>query len=132
MVQTAKKYKADVSAMAGITRPNRLKALDGRTREARRLRIITDELTTHAGGADRISAPLKYLIARTATDILRLEMSDRKMAMGETSDHDSRVGHALRNSVRLALKEIGMKPAAPRQATLAEHLASIEARGGAA
>jgi hypothetical protein len=114
-MSNAQKYKADVSPMAGISRPNRLKALDGRTREARRLRIITDELTTHAGGADRINVAQKYLIQRTAIDILRLELLDHKMTMGEISEHDGRVAHALRGSVRLALRQLGMQPAAPRQ-----------------
>jgi hypothetical protein len=129
-MQERKKYKADISPMAGITRPNRLKKIDGRTREARRLRIITEELTEHAGGADRINVAQKYLIQRTAVDILRLELLDHKMTMGEISEHDGRVAHALRGSVRLALRQLGMQPVAPRRPMDAvEYLASKRRAG---
>jgi len=63
-----------------ITRPlgaafrsNTLKKLDGRTKTARRLREIISELTEHCGGVERVSAAQRYLIERTAIDILRLE-----------------------------------------------------------
>ena len=48
------------TAMAGIIRPERLAKLDGRTREARRLREITADLTEHAGGAGRVSAVRRF------------------------------------------------------------------------
>jgi hypothetical protein len=91
-----------------------LAKLDGRTREARRLRQIERDLTENAGGPDRVSAPQRYLIQRTAIDILRLELLDNEMALGTVSAHDGRVAHALRNSVRLALRDLGgLKAAAP-------------------
>ena len=110
--------------------------LDGRTRAARRLRAITQELTEHVGGPDRVSAAQRYLIERTAIDILRLELLDGEMARGMISNHNGRVAHALRNTVRLALRELGMAPSAkpldapPR--TIAEFYASRAAAAGGA
>jgi hypothetical protein len=89
-----------------------LAKLDGRTKESRRLRQIEHELTENAGGANRVSAPQRYLIERVAIDILRLELLDAEMVAGTLSAHDGRVAHALRNSVRLALRELGMRPVA--------------------
>jgi hypothetical protein len=120
-----------------ITRPlgaafrsNTLKKLDGRTKTARRLREIISELTEHCGGVERVSAAQRYLIERTAIDILRLEALDVEMAAGTVSAHDARISHALRGSVRLALRDLhthGMKAAAPQQPSLAEHLAALAA-----
>jgi hypothetical protein len=115
MVQTAQKYKSDVSAMAGISRPHRLGMLDGRTKEARRLREITVDLIDHCGGAGRVSAAQRYLIERTATDLVRLELLDIKSATGTLTEHDGRIAHALRSSVRLALRQLGMQPVAPTE-----------------
>jgi hypothetical protein len=97
--------------------------LDGRTRVARRLRAITAELTDHLGGPDRVTAPQRYLIERVAIDIVRLEALDAEMATGRISEHDARIAHALRNSVRLALREIGFAPPPPRQPTFEEIMA---------
>ena len=112
------------SPIGACSRPNRLSKLDGRTREARRLRAITTELTEHVGGADRVSVAQRYLIERTAIDLLRLELLDGEMAAGTVSNHDARVAHALRNTVRLALKELGMAPAAAKPPSLQEYLAA--------
>jgi hypothetical protein len=90
------------------------------------LREITRDLTDHVGGAERANAAQRYLIARTAIDILRLELLDAEMAAGTVSNHDARVGHALRNTVRLALREL--KPVAPKAPSLADHLAALAAR----
>jgi hypothetical protein len=107
-------------SIGGASRPNRLAKLDGRTREAKRLRQISRELTDHCGGADRVTAAQRYLIERTAIDILRLELLDNEMTMGTVSAHDARVAHALRNTVRLALRDLGLaqapKAAAPMDA----------------
>ena len=86
--------------------------LDGRRREARRLKAITADLVAHVGGQP--SAAQRYLIDRVAIDILRLELFDVEMAAGTFSAHDGRVAHALRNSVRLALRDLGLRPAAPK------------------
>lgn len=112
------------------SRTDRLRKLDGRTRVARRLRAITADLVAHVGGAP--SSTQRYLIDRTAIDILRLEQLDAAMATGRCSEHDSRVAHALRNSVRLALRELGLAPQRPRAPSLSEYLASKSAAGAAA
>jgi hypothetical protein len=84
------------------------------------LRAITEELTAHVGGPGQVSAPQRYLIQRTAIDILRLELLDHEMQAGTVSAHDARVAHALRNSVRLSLRDLGMRqPAAALEAHLA-------------
>src|SRR5947207_12854550 len=82
------------------SRIHRLSKPDGRTREAKRLKAITQDLLAHVGGAGHVSAPQRYLIERTAIDILRLELLDGDMATGRVSDHSARIAHALRNSVR--------------------------------
>jgi hypothetical protein len=117
------------------SRPHVLRKLDGRTREAKRLRVITAELLAHIGGAESASAPQRYLVERTAIDILRLELFDAEMAAGTISNHDARVAHALRNTVRLALRELGMRqPAAlvDPMAALRAHIARRDAEQGEA
>jgi len=87
----------------------RLRRLDGRTREAKVLRETEAQLFAHVGGRDRATAPQRYLIERVAADLLRLSLYDVKLADGTASDHDLRVQHALRNSVRLALRDLGLE-----------------------
>jgi hypothetical protein len=94
------------------------------------LRQITRELSAHIGGQP--SAPQRYLIERTAVDIVRLELFDAEMAAGTISDHDARVAHALRNSVRLSLRELGLQPKPPPAPSLAEHFAKRAAERAAA
>jgi hypothetical protein len=118
--------------IGGTSSPRRLAKLDGRTREAKRLQAIKRELTEHVGGSP--SAPQKFLIQRTAIDLLRLELLDHEMATGTCSDYDAKIAHALRGTVRLALKELGMKQQKPPGPSLAEHLArkAAEREGKAA
>src|SRR5207247_867920 len=79
--------------------------LDGRRREAKRLKSIIADLTEFAGGADRISIGQMYLVRRVAVDLLRLELLDAEMARGTISRADAIVAHALRNSSRLGLRD---------------------------
>jgi hypothetical protein len=120
------------TAMAGIIRPERLAKLDGRTREARRLRAITADLTEHCGGAGRVSAAQRYLIQRTAVDLLRLELLDVQMATGTLSEHTGKIAHALRSSVRLSLRQLGMAPAKAQPLDAVEYLAAKRAGHAAA
>jgi hypothetical protein len=120
------------SPVAGILRPHRLSKIDGRSTVGRRLRAITRELIEHCGGAGQISAAQRYLVERVAIDLIRLELLDDKMAAGTISIGEGRIAHALRNSVRLALREIGMKPAKAKTLTLQEHLSAIEAQAAPA
>ncbi len=64
------------------------------------------------------------LIGRAASAMLRLAQFDTKMsAGGELSIHDGRVYGALNNTLRLALRELGLggkaKPKAPSIAEIA-------------
>jgi hypothetical protein len=85
--------------------------IDGRTKTAKRLRQITDELNAYAG--DRITAPQRFLIDRLAHDLVRLELLDARMAAGEVSEKDAVISHALRNSTRLALRDLARFGAQP-------------------
>lgn len=91
-------------AHAGIEQPAKLARLDRRTREGRRLQEIQRDLLAGIGGEP--TPAQKYLIERTAVDLLRLELYDVEMALGTLSDHGARVCHALRNTVRLALRDL--------------------------
>src|SRR5262249_8467654 len=69
-----------------------IKNLDGRRREARRLREIEADLGGFAvNGTGVISQGQRYLVARLAIDILRLEMMDGRMAAGTITDTDAKV-----------------------------------------
>ena len=109
------------------SRPHTLQKLDQRTREAALLRRVRAELTAHVGGNP--SATQRMLIDRLAKVSLRLELYDRKFALGEPiTDHDSRTFAALHSACRLMLKQLGMKAAPPKLPTLAEYSAAAEAR----
>lgn len=112
------------SKIGAHSRPHRLQQLDGRGREARYLRRIESELAEHLGGAERVSVAQRILIERLAVDLLRLELLDGKAAVGKLTEHDGRIAHALRNSVRLALRDLGLKGAAAKVPSLDEHLAA--------
>jgi hypothetical protein len=100
--------------------------MDGRTSQARYLKHVQGELAAHLGGAERLSVPQRILIERVATDLLRLKLLDSEMATGTFSPHDGRVAHALRNSVRLVLRELGLQPAAPPSSAPAPALSFSE------
>ena len=66
----------------------------------------------------------KLLIHRTARLLLRLEVFDEKITSAEMTAHDARTYNALQNSVRIALRELGLKgkpdkPSAPSLADIA-------------
>ncbi|HEY3909254.1 MAG TPA: hypothetical protein VGM07_05125 [Stellaceae bacterium] len=103
---------ANRARLGGSSRPNALRRIDRRTSSGRYLSQIERELTDHLGPG-RISPPQRYLIERIAADLLRLRLLDAEMAAGTFSAHDARVAHALRNAVRLALREIGVERAPP-------------------
>jgi hypothetical protein len=104
----------------------RLRRLDRRTRVGKFLIATERALIEHLGGPDHVTTPQRILIERVASDLLRLEMFDEKVSAGTSfTDHDARVFHALRNSVRLALRDLGFDKAdAPPAQTLSGYLAS--------
>ena len=75
-------------------------------------------------GADPSFAQ-RLLVRRIARTALQLEIFDEKLATGAWSEHDSRVYGGLQNALRLALKEVGLKPVVDKtpslEAILAEH-----------
>jgi len=84
-------------------------ALDGRSKEGRYLTRVERELSEQVGGSPSFAQ--RMLITRAARAMLRLETLDTKMAAGELSAHDARTFSALSNSVRLCLRELGVKAA---------------------
>lgn len=98
------------------------RSIDGRSPEGRFLRAFEAEMVKHVGGAPSIAQ--KMLITRLARVALRLELFDEKMTAGATSDHDARIYGALHNSFRLMLRELGLKAATAKPATLADILAA--------
>jgi hypothetical protein len=116
---------ANTDMIGPLSPTRRLRRLDGRTREARFLRETEGQLIQHLGGPERVSPPQRFLVERVAADLLRLEIFDEKIAAGSMTEHDGRVAHALRNSVRLVLRELGLKPTAPKPPGLADIIADI-------
>lgn len=117
-------HTAAASARRSIGPYSRMLArgtVNGRSREGRFLRAFEAQLTAHVGGAPSITQ--RMLISRLARVALRLELFDEKLAAGPITDVDSRTYGALHNSFRLMLRDLGIKGAAARPATLAEVLA---------
>jgi hypothetical protein len=95
-------------------------AIDGRSREGKFLRKCEAELITQIGGEPSFAQRL--LIRRIARATLKLELFDAKMAGGNWTDHDARTYGGMSNSLRLMLRELGLKPLTPRTPTLADVL----------
>ena len=122
---TSPAIKPDVSPLSPR---HRLRRLDGRTREAQFVRRTEAELFEHLGGVERATVPQRILVQRIASDLLRLALFDDRIVRGEDiSPHDGRIINALRNSVRLGLRELGLKGEAARGPSLAERLAAERA-----
>jgi hypothetical protein len=85
-------------------------SIDGRSREGRFLRAFEAELTKHIGGNPTVTQ--RVLIRRAARAMLRLELFDEKMAAGEWTDKDGKVYGGLSNSIRLIMRELGLKGSA--------------------
>jgi hypothetical protein len=130
-----------VRRLGPYSKPAVLAKLDQRTREARILHDTREALTEHIGGNP--SATERALIDRAAWLTLRVAQLDAKMAAGNTfTDHDHRHYLAWSNSLRLILRDLGLKgtvpgPSArpgrakpgPRQITLEEHLEMLRGDG---
>jgi hypothetical protein len=102
----------DARRLSKHHRTQTVRRLDGRTREARRIKTISADLAAHLGGPERVN-PQRLMIERIAVDLMRLEKLDAKAAIGTFTEHDGRVGHAMRNSIRLALRDLGVTQAPP-------------------
>lgn len=106
-------------------------AIDGRSTEGKFLRRIERELVTQVGGEPSFAQSL--LIRRAARSMLQLELMDEKMASGNWTAFDARTQGGLNNTVRLCLRELGVKPdaGAQRRLTVSEYLAARDAREAA-
>jgi hypothetical protein len=82
--------------------------LDGRSAEAKFIRAVEAELVAHIGGMPNIAQ--KLLIRRVSRALLRLETLDTKMSTGNWTEHDARLHGGLNSTVRLGLRELGIKP----------------------
>ncbi len=86
------------------------------------MRETRAELTAHVGGTP--SATQRALIEQAAQLALRLAAMDRKFAeTGGQTEHDSRTYLAWSNSYSRLLRQLGLKGAAERPKSLADHLA---------
>jgi hypothetical protein len=93
---------------------------DGRTREARLLKQVRQELTKHLGG--KLTAPQRALVERVAYLQLRCAVLDRRIIDGSFSDFDSKQYLAFSNSLRRALSSLGLDAAAPAKMDPAEYI----------
>ena len=101
--------------------------IDGRSKEGRYLRRVIAELTAQLGREPTFAEGL--LIRRAARASLILDLFDSKiMAGGAWTQVDSNTMGGVAGSLRLILRELGLKPVAPaKKVDLAEYLASKQA-----
>src|SRR5204863_8557833 len=83
---------------------------DKRTREARLLKQMRQELSQHLGG--KPTPMQRALIERAAMLQLRCAKFDEKIINGSFSDYDSKAFLASSNSLTLTLKALGLQLAA--------------------
>lgn len=105
---------------------------DGRTREARLLKQVREKLTAELGGAGRLSAGQRALVERAAYLQLRCAVLDQRIIDGSFTDFDSKTYLAWANSLRRALVDLGLKPAAEQTETFADICRDITSSGRAA
>jgi hypothetical protein len=71
---------------------------------------MENELAAHLGG--NVTVPQRILINRLSVDLLRLELLDSEVGMCALTERDVRTSQMLRNSVRLALRDLGLEAVA--------------------
>jgi hypothetical protein len=84
-----------------------LAKLDGRTKEARLLAKVRDDLIRHVGGQPTVTQ--RHVIERVAWLSLRCALLDRKMATGSFSPHDNREFLACSGALTRLLTKLGFK-----------------------
>jgi hypothetical protein len=93
--------------------------LDGRSREGRFLVCVERELLDHIGPSATVTQ--RVLVGRAARAMLRLELLDERVLAGvDLSAHDGAVYGALNNTLRLALRELGLKGKPAKAPSLTE------------
>jgi hypothetical protein len=114
---------ADAPPMRRTSPVTALAKLDQRTREARLVRSVRAQLTAHVGG--KPSATQAALIEQAAQLALRIATMDRDFAKsGGLTEHDSKAYLAWANAYGRLMRHLGLKGAAERGPSLAEHLAA--------
>ena len=104
-----------------------LRQLDGRSAEGRLVRRLEGELLAHIGHEPSIAERL--LVDQIVKLRLLLDALGEKMMNGSFTDLDRRCFGAAHNAIRLALREIGLKPTAQtnQPLDLSTYLASLPA-----
>lgn len=97
--------------------------IDGRSLQGKYARKLESELVAHVGG--KPTFPQMLLIRRVVRGSWQLEQLDAKMASGRWTDHDSRTYGGLSNSLRLALRELGMRPAQSKPKSVVDYITEI-------
>jgi hypothetical protein len=108
-----------------------MRVIDGRSKQARRLKTIMADLAAHLGGPEQVSVAQRLLIERLAVDIVRAELLDAKATTGSFTELDGRIAHALRNSIRLALRDLGLAPPPAPPPSLDDFMAGVAQPGEA-
>jgi hypothetical protein len=91
---------------------------DGRTKEARLLRQMREELIRHLGG--NVTPPQRAMIERAAMLQLRCAALDRKILDGTFSEYDAKTYLAFSNSLTRTLARLGLEAAASKPLTLSD------------
>lgn len=108
------------------SRASVLAKLDKRTREARLLAEVRADLTAHVGGSP--SATQRRMIERAAWLSLHVAQLDAKAAEGGAmTPHDTRTYLAWSNTLTRLLRQLGMKGAAAKPRSLADHIGAAAA-----
>jgi hypothetical protein len=85
------------------------------------MKRVRDDLAEHLGG--NVSATQRMIINRIAMLQLRVELMDRNaLRGGDQTERDQRQYLAWCNTISKLLRHLGLKGAAPREKTLADHL----------
>jgi hypothetical protein len=112
-----------VPALSPHHHPHTLAKLDGRTKEARLLRRIREELVAHVGGSP--SPPQRLMIERAASLSLRIALMDQKFTeTGTTTDVDARSYLAWSNTLTRLMRHLGLKGASQQPPSLQDYLAA--------
>lgn len=109
------------------SRRTTLAKLDRRTREARLMEEVRDELVKHVGGSP--SATQAALIERAVWLSLHIAMMDARIAdAGAMTDCDSRTYLAWSNTLARTLAHLGLQAVPTKAPSLADHLAARAAQ----
>jgi hypothetical protein len=97
---------------------------DGRSREARLLKQVRQQLTRQLGG--RLTPAQTALIERAAMLQLRCAVLDGKVFAGTFSEYDAKTYLAFSNSLTRTLKALGLEATTAAPPSLSDYLASKE------